>query len=79
MEKYGTTEWDALSQVIRDIIVDLRYRGDYTGSTRQKVQPVIVANSVARLKTLMRNNAFWRDTVGVPANRFRRRVEFIER
>src|SRR5690606_23616824 len=30
IEAYGATDWDALHPKIKDMLVDLRYRGDYT-------------------------------------------------
>lgn len=36
--KYGPTDWQQLDPTVRDIAIDLRYRGDYTPATRRKVQ-----------------------------------------
>ena len=76
VHKYGETDWEGLDPVVRDIAVDLRYRGDYTPATRKKFQPILVANSRSRLKTLMANAGYWRDTFGVPADRFQRRKKY---
>ncbi len=78
-EKYGETNWDTLLQPIKDIVIDLRYRGDYTGSTRQKIQPIIVANSVPRLRKLMNDGEYWKGTKGVPANRFKLRANYLKK
>jgi LysM repeat protein len=75
--KYGVTDWQALHPRIRDIVVDLRYRGDYTGATRERVQPCVVANDLARLRTLMANRRYWVQQRGVPNDRFRRRSEYL--
>ena len=79
VEKYSATDWDGLDPIIRDIAVDLRYRGDYTPATRNRVQPIIVANSRSRLKRLMADEQYWRFQVDVPRDRFERRGKYIER
>ncbi|MEH6471750.1 MAG: LysM peptidoglycan-binding domain-containing protein [Halopseudomonas sp.] len=76
--KYGRTEWDTLDQAIRDTVVDLRYRGDYTAATRQRIQPIIVANDLAQLKLLMADRQYWVERMGVPVNRFNRRNRFLK-
>ena len=55
--KYGPTKWQQLDPTVRDIAIDLRYRGDYTPATRRKVQVLLVANSRSRLKRLMADEA----------------------
>jgi hypothetical protein len=79
VEKYGPSDWDGLDSIIRDIVVDLRYRGDYTSATRNKVQAIIVANSRSRLKGLMANEQYWRFQLNVPRDRFERRRKYFER
>lgn len=75
--KYGATDWDGLDPLIRDIAVDLRYRGDYTGATRERVQPLLVANDLEALKTLMADENYWVGSRGVPKDRFRRRRKYV--
>lgn len=75
--KYGVTEWASLDPIIRDIVVDLRYRGDYTGGTREKVQPCVVRNDLEKLAELMSNELYWVRQRGVPNDRFRRRKEYV--
>ncbi|MFN9939413.1 MAG: calcium-binding protein, partial [bacterium] len=39
IQKYGSdVNWTKLNPVIRDLVVDLRYRGDYTSSSREFLQ-----------------------------------------
>lgn len=75
--KYGATDWDALDPILRDMVIDLRYRGDYTPATRTHVQPVLVANSRSRMQRLMENAQYWRERVNVPRDRFDRRRRYI--
>jgi len=76
VEKYGATDWDNLDPRIKDVAVDLIYRGDYTGLTRQRVQPLIVNNDVAGLKELMNDSQYWKG-LGVPEDRYQRRAAFL--
>jgi hypothetical protein len=77
IHKYGATDWDGLDPLIRDIVVDLRYRGDYTPATRKRVQPLLVENSLSKLSRLMADEDYWRGTCNVPADRFRRRRNYV--
>ena len=74
VERYGKTDWNALDSRIRDTLVDLRFRGDYTGTTRREVQPPVVANDLSALRQVISNGALW---TNVPADRFQRRVRYL--
>ena len=74
--KYGVTDFAHLNPLIRDILVDLRFRGDYSGATRAHVQPCVVANDVECLRRVISNRNLW---LTVPKDRFRRRVEYLNR
>lgn len=75
VEKYGEVDFEKLDPTIRDIIVDLRYRGDYSGTTRKYVQEPMVKNDLQALYEVMKDKSKW---ASVPADRFKRRVEAIE-
>ncbi|TQV74217.1 LysM peptidoglycan-binding domain-containing protein [Exilibacterium tricleocarpae] len=75
--KYGETDWQQLHPLLRDVVVDLRYRGDYTGATRERVQPVMVQNNLTELNELMADRDYWVETRGVPLDRFRRRRDYL--
>jgi hypothetical protein len=70
---YGDTDWDALDPVIREVLVDLRFRGDYTPSTRRFLQQHVARNDRAAFVAEMCDPARWPD---VPGDRFRRRRDF---
>lgn len=76
-ERYGAADLDAVDPRIRDMLVDLRYRGDYTGATRVRVQPPAVTGDVPALRAVMADEDFWRRQRGVPADRFRRRRDYL--
>lgn len=76
-KEFGTVNWDALDSRIRDVVVDLRYRGDYKTSTYPKIQPHVVANDYAAFREAMLDAAFWKTDKGVPSDRFDRRVAYL--
>lgn len=74
LQIYGATDFDALHPKILDLVVDLRYRGDYSGNTRKRVQPLMVKNDLGGMTTLMGDRSFWSS---VPEDRFKRRKEYL--
>jgi len=74
-EKYGETDWDGLHPAIRDIVVDLLYRGDYTSRSRQLIQSLIADNDLKGLYAVMADRSNWKS---VPKDRFDRRVRYLE-
>ena len=75
--RYGATDWAALPAKVRDLVVDLRYRGDYTPSSRERMQPLLVANNSAAIAQLMADEAYWCGPEKVPQDRFRRRRDYL--
>jgi Bacterial toxin homologue of phage lysozyme, C-term len=73
--EHGVCKWDELHPAIQELIVDLKYRGDYTVRTRKTIQPLIVANDLPGLAKAMADENTWK---GVPADRFARRKAFME-
>lgn len=74
VERYGNTDWSALDFRIRDTLVDLRFRGDYTGVTRRQVQPPVVANDLDAFRRVIGDTGLWSS---VPSDRFQRRVRYL--
>ena len=79
VEKYGAVDWNDLHAAIRDITVDLRYRGDYTGATREVVQPTLVRNDPETLKIALGDRNYWVTRYGVPPDRFKRRNDYLKK
>ncbi|WP_086929441.1 hypothetical protein [Agarilytica rhodophyticola] len=71
---YGKTDWHKLNNKIRDIAVDLKFRGDYTPLARRKIQKSIADNNLLDFKKEIIDQKNWPD---VPADRFSRRVKFL--
>ncbi len=76
--KYGSVDWDNLDPAIKDVAVDLIYRGDYTTATRKEVQPLIVANDLQGLHDLLADETKMTDEWGVPQDRFERRRDYLK-
>lgn len=75
-EEYGKCNWDQLDKTIVDILVDLKFRGDYTPNARRKIQEYVAENDVEGLYGVIADRRHW---LTVPADRFRRRVEFMKK
>jgi hypothetical protein len=77
--KYGTTNWNALNSAIKAITIDLRFRGDYQGSSRQYIQSSIVLNDptlfATQLQAYLDANRSKFDA-GIVA-RFNKRINYV--
>jgi len=67
-------DWETLDPRLRDLAIDLRFRGDYTPATRRRFQPLLIANDVDGMRKLMSDRKFWKN---VPDDRFQRRIDFL--
>lgn len=72
---YGAVDWDKLDPMIKDVLVDLKFRGDYTGISRKIIQQHVAANDVAAFAKAVATRANWPN---VPVDRFNRRKEFVK-
>lgn len=76
VEIYGATDFDTLHPAIMEVVVDLRYRGDYKPSTRRWIQTTIAANDLQGMADIMANDR-WKTEFGVPVDRFNRRKQYM--
>jgi hypothetical protein len=76
IEAYGATDWDALHPKIKNMLVDLRYRGDYTPNIRSLLQEYVANNDLARFSSVIKNRSNWPQTL--PSDRFLRRSRYID-
>ncbi|MGP0012863.1 hypothetical protein [Pseudomonas sp.] len=72
--EYGALNWDAIEKRIQNLIVDLRYRGDYDADARLLLQRHFVENDLPRLLNIMSNRLNWPN---VPSDRFNRRIRHL--
>lgn len=75
--KYGKCNWATLGSAIKQILVDLKFRGDYTGSTRKFLQKHVVANDSKEFLKALSDRSNWM-LLRVPQDRFQRRVNFFK-
>lgn len=73
---YGQCNWAALDPAIKQIVVDLKFRGDYTGGTRKFLQKHIVANDTKAFLKELSDRKNWL-MQRVPTDRFQRRINFF--
>lgn len=71
---YGKVEWDELNVAIKEVLVDLRYRGDYTPASRKLIQKVVADNDLESFTRTLSNRELWSR---VPQDRFDRRAKFL--
>ena len=71
---YGATDWGTLDAGIRDVVIDLRYRGDYHPTSRRGLQHHIARSDLPAFAGVMRNRSFW---IAVPDDRFQRRRDYL--
>ncbi|MDH5573497.1 MAG: pesticin C-terminus-like muramidase [Gammaproteobacteria bacterium] len=74
-KQYGTCNWDKLDPRIKEILIDLKFRGDYKPSTAKHIQEHIANNDFDAFKNAMLNASYWEN---VPKDRFTRRVNFLK-
>ncbi|MFT4923984.1 MAG: hypothetical protein ACI8WB_000062 [Phenylobacterium sp.] len=72
---YGAVDWDELDIKIKDVMVDLRYRGDYTPRSRKRIQSLVANNDVGVFTEALLDRDFW---LQVPQDRFNRRAAFLQ-
>ncbi|SET72847.1 pesticin C-terminus-like muramidase [Stigmatella erecta] len=75
--KYGSVDFDNLDPAIKDVAVDLIYRGDYTSSTRKEIQQHLVNNDLQGLYDVLSDESKMTGDWGVPQDRFERRRDYL--
>jgi len=71
---YGAVDWSALNPRIRDVLVDLRYRGDYTPISRKLLQRHVANNDLTSFSQVVCDKNNW---LNVPEGRFNLRRDYL--
>ena len=71
---FGACDLAKTDPAIVDILVDLRFRGDYTGTSRGLVQKAAAQNDLSSFAAAVQKAANWPN---VPKDRFNRRSAFL--
>ncbi|EHK8983694.1 hypothetical protein KCU38_000637 [Vibrio vulnificus] len=74
VKKYGATDWANLNEKIKEVTVDLKFRGDYTPTAREYLQESIANNDLGSFKKIITNKFLW---AKVPVDRFDKRVKYV--
>jgi len=69
---YGKCNWDKLHLAIQEILVDLKFRGDYTANPQKTIQQHVSKNDLEAFVKVMIDKSNWKN---VPKDRFDRRKE----
>ena len=69
-ETYGATDWPNLDPTIKEVLVDLRFRGDYTPASRRFLQVHVANNDLQTFAGIIADRDRW---PSVPQDRFNRR------
>lgn len=67
--------WNDIPEKIKEVLVDLRYRGDYTPHARSLIQRYAYSGDLSSFGQVLSNRNQWSN---VPQDRFLRRVRFYE-
>jgi len=68
--------WTNIPDKIKEVLIDLRYRGDYRPQVRKLIQKMAYAGDIEGFGKAISNRSFWEK---VPNDRFNRRVEYYEK
>nr|WP_310615912.1 pesticin C-terminus-like muramidase [Pantoea cypripedii] len=68
--------WRVIPLKIKDVLIDLRYRGDYTPHSRELIQRFAYLGDMEGFGKVISNRALWPD---VSTDRFIRRVDYYEK
>lgn len=74
-QAYGATDWDGLHPVIAEVLVDLRFRGDYTPTCRRFLQAHVASNDLPAFAEELGKRERWPN---VPQDRFERRRDICQ-
>lgn len=75
VRKYGELDLEDMPEAMRDLVVDLRYRGDYTPKSRALLQEDLAQGDLIGATDTMSKRKNWR---GVPEERFERRKKYLQ-
>jgi hypothetical protein len=73
----GSVNWKDLDPRIKDIAVDLIFRGDYIPESRAKIQKYLIENNFIELKKIMADSYWLQKNNAVPRDRFNRRNDYL--
>jgi hypothetical protein len=73
----GRVNWETLDPRIKEIVVDLVYRGDYRSEEREKIKTHLINNDFSGFKKAMTDPYWLHKKYPVPRDRFGRRNDYL--
>lgn len=73
--KYGKCDWANLNPAIKEILVDLKFRGDYHSDAREEIQKIVSENNTENFLDKISDKSIWKN---VPQDRFDRRIKYFK-
>ncbi|CAD2223944.1 conserved hypothetical protein [Pseudoalteromonas sp. 3J6] len=73
-QTYGKTDWLNLDPKIKNVLIDLRFRGDYRPASRKILQKHVANNDLISFKAEINKSANWG---GIPLARQQARIKYI--
>jgi hypothetical protein len=67
--------WDRMDSTIKEVMVDVQYSTGFTPEQQHLLVSLIAANHLEAFATILLDRSQWKN---VPADRFKRRAEFLE-
>lgn len=52
-EKYGPCNWETMNSTIKEIVIDMTYRGEYIGEMRTKIQDAVLKNDLETVREVL--------------------------
>ncbi len=81
-EAYGVVDWDGMPSKVKDVVVDITYRGDSYSKTRMHYVPVLAkakeSGDYNDFTLVMKDTNIWSDVVVTAKNRFLRRWKYLQ-
>jgi hypothetical protein len=74
-KKFGACNWEQLSPEIKEFLVDLRYRGDYSPAVRSIMQAAVVKQDYAKILEIVKDPKHWGN---LDKNRMNERIRHLE-
>lgn len=74
--KYGACNWQRMDPTIQELLIDLRYRGDYAPHMREQIQKAAVTNNFTALEKVLSNISNFGN---IDLHRFNSRKEKIKK
>ena len=74
-DNYGVTDWAKLDSKIKDVLIDMTFRGDYTGSVREEIQEFVVKNDPAGFKKAISDKTIFPNNLS--KKRFQARIDHM--